>query len=165
MAAGLAGSPLLLIAAYRPAEASGELDQALAALARRSPVRLPLAGLPAPDAAALVSSAAFAAWTEPTPWQTRPYGVVDERAVAILERQLERTSPDQATRCRLLAALVAELAGEGDPRPARAAAEAEAIARTAAAVLGRPEELRRRLDSGRRLAGEYRMAEPQAATR
>ena len=30
---------------------------------------------------------------------------------------------------RLLAALVAELAGEGDPRPARAAAEAEAIAR------------------------------------
>ena len=163
-------------------------------------------------------TAAFAAWTEPTPWQTRPYGVVDERAVAILERQLERTSPDQATRCRLLAALVAELAGEGDPRPARAAAEAEAIARrlsdpgllalaltagtmvvnyereperradlaaelgrighehglpeyewyaeyiagTAAAVLGLPEELRRRLDSGRRLAGEYRMAEPEA---
>jgi hypothetical protein len=56
VAAGLAGSPLLLIAAYRPAEASGELDQALAALARRSPARLPLAGLPAPDAAALVSS-------------------------------------------------------------------------------------------------------------
>jgi DNA-binding SARP family transcriptional activator len=163
-------------------------------------------------------TAAFAAWTEPTPWQTRPYGVIDERAVATLERQLERTSLDQATRCRLLAALVAELAGEGDPRPARAAAEAEAIARrlgdpsllalaltagtmvvnyereperradlaaelgqighehglpeyewyaeyiagTAAAVLGRPEELRRRLDSGRRLAGEYRMAEPQA---
>jgi len=162
-------------------------------------------------------TAAFAAWTEPTPWQTRPYGVIDERAVAILERQLERTSLDQATRCRLLAALVAELAGEGDPRPARAAAEAEDIARrlgdpgllalaltagttvvnyereperradlaaelgqighehglpeyewyaeyiagTAAAVLGRPEELRRRLDSGRRLAGEYRMAEPQ----
>jgi len=163
-------------------------------------------------------TAAFAAWTEPTPWQTRPYGMVDDHAVAILERQLERSDQDQATRCRLLAALVAELAGEDDPRPARAAAEAEAIARrlgdpdllalaltagtmavnyeqeperravlaaelgsighehglpeyewyaeyiagTAAAVLGQPGELRRRLDSGRRLADEYRMAEPQA---
>ena len=163
-------------------------------------------------------TAAFAAWTEPTPWQTRPYGMVDDHAVAILERQLERSDQNQATRCRLLAALVAELAGEDDPRPARAAAEAEAIARrlgdpdllalaltagtmvvnyeqeperraflaaeigsighehglpeyewyaeyiagTAAAVLGQPGELRRRLDSGRRLADEYRMAEPQA---
>ncbi|HEX5287437.1 MAG TPA: BTAD domain-containing putative transcriptional regulator [Streptosporangiaceae bacterium] len=163
-------------------------------------------------------TAAFAAWTEPTPWQTRPYGMVDDHAVAILERQLERNDQDQATRCRLLAALVAELAGEDDPRPARAAAEAEAIARrlghpdllalaltagtmvvdyerepdrraflaaelasighehglpeyewyaeyiagTAAAVLGQPGELRRRLDAGQRLADEYRMAEPQA---
>jgi predicted ATPase len=56
VASGLAGSPLLLIAAYRPAEAGGELEQALAVLARRSPVRLPLAGLPAHDAAALISS-------------------------------------------------------------------------------------------------------------
>ena len=56
VAAGLAGSPLLLMAAYRPAEAGGELEQALAVLARRSPARLPLAGLPAPDAAALISS-------------------------------------------------------------------------------------------------------------
>ena len=39
---------------------------------------------------------------------------------------------------------------------------AEYIAGTAAAVLGQPGELRRRLDSGRRLADEYRMAEPQA---
>jgi DNA-binding SARP family transcriptional activator len=163
-------------------------------------------------------TAAFAAWTEPTPWQTRPYGVVDEHAVTTLERQLERADLDQATRCRLLASLVAELAGEDDPRPARAAAGAEAIARrlgdpdllalaltagtmavnyereperraslaaelgqighehglpeyewyaeyiagTAAAVLGQPEELRRRLEAGRRLADEYRMAEPQA---
>ena len=163
-------------------------------------------------------TAAFAAWTEPTPWQTRPYGVVDEQAVTTLERQLERSDQDQATRCRLLAALVAELAGEDDPRPARAAAEAEAIARrlggpdllalaltagtmvvnyeqeperravlaaelgsighehglpeyewyaeyiagTAAAVLGQPEELRRRLRTGQRLADEYRMSEPQA---
>ena len=173
-------------------------------------------------------TAAFAAWTEPTPWQTRPYGVIDEHAVTTLERQLERTDLDctgldctdldQAARCRLLAALVAELAGEDDPRPARAAAEAESIARrlgdpdllalaltagtmvvnyereperravlaaelgqighehglpeyewyaeyiagTAAAVLGQPEELQRRLKTGQRLADEYRMAEPQA---
>jgi DNA-binding SARP family transcriptional activator len=56
VAAGLAGLPLLLMAAYRPAEAGGELEQALAVLARRSPARLPLTGLPAPDAAALISS-------------------------------------------------------------------------------------------------------------
>ena len=167
-------------------------------------------------------AAAFAAWTEPTPWQTRPYGLVDEHAVATLEHQLGRNGPnalDPATRCRLLAALVAELSGEDDPRPARAAAEAEAIARplgdpgllalaltagtmavnferepgrraalaaelgrigrehelpeyewyaeyiagTAAAVQGQPRELRRRLEAGRRLARQYRMAEPQTA--
>ena len=89
-------------------------------------------------------TAAFAAWTEPTPWQTRPYGVVDEHAVATLERQLERSDQDQATRCRLLAALVAELAGEDDPRPARAAAEAEAIARR----LGDPDLLALALTAG-----------------
>ena len=72
---------------------------------------------------------AFAAWTEPTPWQTRPYGFVDERAVSTLERLLSRGQLAPATRCRLLAALVAELAGENDPRPARAAGEALAIAR------------------------------------
>ena len=55
VAAGLAGSPLLLMAAYRPAEAGAELEQALAVLARRSPARLALA-VPAPDAAALISS-------------------------------------------------------------------------------------------------------------
>src|SRR5690349_9485721 len=165
-------------------------------------------------------TAAFAAWTEPTPWQTRPYGMVDDQAAAILERLLEGSDQDQdhATRCRLLAALVAELAGKDDPRPARAAAEAEAIARrlgdpdllalaltagtmvvnyereperravlaaelgsighehglpeyewyaeyiagTAAAVLGQPDELRRRLSTGQRLADEYRMSEAQA---
>jgi hypothetical protein len=37
-------------------EVGGELEQALAVLARRSPARLSLAGLPAPDAAALISS-------------------------------------------------------------------------------------------------------------
>ena len=57
VASGLAGagSSLLLMAAYRPAEAGG-LEQALAVLARRSPARLPLEGLPAPEAAALISS-------------------------------------------------------------------------------------------------------------
>ena len=89
-------------------------------------------------------TAAFAAWTEPTPWQTRPYGVVDDHAVAILERQLDQVRADQATRCRLLAALVAELAGEDDPRPARAAAEAEAIARR----LGDPDLLALALTAG-----------------
>jgi ATP/maltotriose-dependent transcriptional regulator MalT len=39
---------------------------------------------------------------------------------------------------------------------------AEYIAGTAAAVLGQPEELQRRLKTGQRLADEYRMAEPQA---
>lgn len=39
---------------------------------------------------------------------------------------------------------------------------AEYIAGTAAAVLGQPAELRGRLDAGRRLAAQYRMAEPHA---
>jgi DNA-binding SARP family transcriptional activator len=71
---------------------------------------------------------AFAAWTEPTPWTARPYGTVDERVVGPLTRLLRRTDLDPATRCRLLAALVMELAGEGDPRAAQAAAEAVALA-------------------------------------
>jgi predicted ATPase len=56
LATGLAGAPLLLVAAYRPAEAANELEQALAVLARRSPARLALSGLPAADAATLISS-------------------------------------------------------------------------------------------------------------
>jgi hypothetical protein len=71
---------------------------------------------------------AFAAWTEPTPWTARPYATIDERVVTPLTRLLHRDDLDPATRCRLLAALVAELAGEGDPRAARAAAEAVEIA-------------------------------------
>jgi hypothetical protein len=62
--------------------------------------------------------AAFAAWTEPTPWQARPYGTVDQRTVATLVRLLRRRDLDPVSRCRLLAALVMELAGEGDPRTA-----------------------------------------------
>jgi hypothetical protein len=71
---------------------------------------------------------AFAAWTEPTPWTARPYGTVDERVVAPLTRLLHRDNLDPTTRCRLLAALVMELAGEGDPRAAQAATEAVELA-------------------------------------
>ena len=77
-------------------------------------------------------AAAFTAWSEPTPWQTRPYGFIDEQVVGTLERLLSRDGLDDVTRCRLLAALVAELNGEDDPRPGPAAAEAIAIARSLA---------------------------------
>jgi DNA-binding SARP family transcriptional activator/tetratricopeptide (TPR) repeat protein len=73
--------------------------------------------------------AAFAAWTEPTPWQARPYGMVDQRTVAMLVRLLRRPDLDPVSRCRLLDALVVELAGEGDPRAAAAAREAVVLAR------------------------------------
>ncbi|MBV9602906.1 MAG: AAA family ATPase [Chloroflexi bacterium] len=76
--------------------------------------------------------AAFTAWSEPSPWHTRPYGLIDEPVVSALTRLLRRADLDAATRCKLLAALVAELNGEDDPRPARAAAEALAIARSLA---------------------------------
>ena len=72
---------------------------------------------------------AFTAWTEPTPWISRPYGMVDERTVGVLLRLLRRTDLDPAARCRLLGALSFELAGEGDPRAAEAAGEAVALAR------------------------------------
>ena len=72
---------------------------------------------------------AFTAWTEPTPWISRPYGMVDERTVGVLLRLLRRTDLDPAARCRLLGALSFELAGEGDPRAAEAAREAVALAR------------------------------------
>ncbi|KQM05454.1 transcriptional regulatory protein,putative transcriptional regulator [Frankia sp. CpI1-P] len=71
--------------------------------------------------------AAFTAWTEPTPWQSRPYGTVDAPAVAVLTRLLERRGLDPAVRCRLLDALTTELAGEDDARPRRAAEEAVAL--------------------------------------
>jgi hypothetical protein len=48
--------------------------------------------------------------------------------VVPLTRLLRRDDLEPATRCRLLAALVTELAGEGDPRAARAATEAVEIA-------------------------------------
>ncbi|MGJ6964797.1 ATP-binding protein [Streptosporangium sp. G11] len=78
--------------------------------------------------------AAFTAWTEPTPWQTRPYGVVDRPMVTRLSRLLARPDLDPADRCRLLVAYAHELIGEADPT-ARAAAE-EALALSA--TLGDP---------------------------
>ncbi|MFE6082391.1 BTAD domain-containing putative transcriptional regulator [Streptomyces virginiae] len=53
--------------------------------------------------------AAFTAWTEPTPWQTRPYGVVDAPVVELLERLLARPGHEPAVRCLLLGAYAAEL--------------------------------------------------------
>ncbi|MBK3648051.1 hypothetical protein, partial [Streptomyces sp. MBT33] len=47
-AAGLVGSPVLVIAAYRPVDAEDRLTQTLAELAHRSPHRLTLDGLPLP---------------------------------------------------------------------------------------------------------------------
>ncbi|CAJ61655.1 BTAD domain-containing putative transcriptional regulator [Frankia alni] len=74
--------------------------------------------------------AAFTAWTDPTPWQSRPYGTVDAPVVAVLTRLLERPGLDATVRCRLLDALTTELAGEDDARPRRAAEEAVALSAT-----------------------------------
>ncbi|MFE2422662.1 BTAD domain-containing putative transcriptional regulator [Streptomyces hokutonensis] len=52
--AELVGSPVLAIAAYRPADAGDRLAKTLAELAHRSPYRLALGGLPLSDVDALV---------------------------------------------------------------------------------------------------------------
>ncbi|GAA1162827.1 hypothetical protein GCM10009664_33670 [Kitasatospora gansuensis] len=70
----------------------------------------------------------FTAWTEATPWQSRPYGTVDRPVVALLERLLGRTDLQPAVRCRLLGAYVAELSDSGDPGVSAAAREAVALA-------------------------------------
>jgi hypothetical protein len=71
---------------------------------------------------------AFTGWTEPTPWQSRPYGTVDQPVVTLLTRLLQRSDLTLAERCRLLEALTAELAGEGDPRSRAAATQAVELA-------------------------------------
>ncbi|MEZ0072139.1 BTAD domain-containing putative transcriptional regulator [Planotetraspora sp. GP83] len=71
--------------------------------------------------------AAFTSWTEATPWQTRPYGTIDADAVRLLGRLLRRTDLEPVTRCLLLAAFVAEMDSEGDPRSLAAAQEAVAL--------------------------------------
>ncbi|WP_051971134.1 BTAD domain-containing putative transcriptional regulator [Kitasatospora azatica] len=77
---------------------------------------------------------ALTAWSEPTPWQTRPYGAVDEPVVALLGRSLDLPDLAPAARCGLLLAYCAELSDEQNPR-ARAAAE-EAV--ELATALGDP---------------------------
>jgi DNA-binding SARP family transcriptional activator len=101
--------------------------------------------------------AAFTAWTEPTPWVARPYGVVDRGTVDGLERLLRRVDLEPATRCRLLASYVTELAGEGDPRAGAAAEEAVRLARRAGdpallalALFERARDLRWDTDADRR---------------
>lgn len=58
VATGTAGVPLLLVAAYRPAEVHDGLRDALAALAALPPVRIALGGLNAVQAARLIGSIA-----------------------------------------------------------------------------------------------------------
>ena len=50
----LAGAAVLLVLAFRPADAGERLEETLAGLARRSPDRLPLGGLPPADVGELV---------------------------------------------------------------------------------------------------------------
>ncbi|GAA4967463.1 hypothetical protein GCM10023205_35490 [Yinghuangia aomiensis] len=74
--------------------------------------------------------AAFTAWTEPTPWQTRPYGMVDTPVLAQLRRLLDDSAaaPGPEVRCRLLLAYAAELSDLRDPTVRAAAREALALA-------------------------------------
>lgn len=72
---------------------------------------------------------AFTAWDTPTPWMNRLYGVVEHQVVARLEDALRFPGLTPADRCRLLVTLVDEISGEAGERAARAAAEAETIAR------------------------------------
>ncbi|WP_067709975.1 AfsR/SARP family transcriptional regulator [Nocardia yamanashiensis] len=68
--------------------------------------------------------AAFAAWTEPTPWQARAYGTVDRPIVDRLRSLLGRADLAAETRCHLLIAYAHELVGEHDPTVMAAAREA-----------------------------------------
>jgi hypothetical protein len=72
--------------------------------------------------------AAYAAWTEPTPWQIRPYGTVDERVVAHLVQLLARDDLTDAVRCGLISVLLAELEGTLDSRQDTLAEQAEMLA-------------------------------------
>ncbi|MER7755769.1 BTAD domain-containing putative transcriptional regulator [Kitasatospora sp. NPDC097643] len=71
---------------------------------------------------------ALTAWSEPTPWQTRPYGAVDEPVVALLGRTLDLPDLAPAARCGLLLAYCAELSDVHDPRVRTAAGEAVELA-------------------------------------
>ncbi|MFF0818591.1 BTAD domain-containing putative transcriptional regulator [Rhodococcus sp. NPDC003318] len=69
------------------------------------------------------------AWDTPTPWINRPYGMVDVRVVAAIERALTLPDLTDEQRCRLLVILVDEVYGEDDARTEAAGVEAEALAR------------------------------------
>jgi len=88
-------------------------------------------------------TAALTGWHVPTPWQTRPYGAVDDRVVRALESLLTRDGLTAEARCRLLDTLVAELSGVDAGRVALAAREELAIARR----LGDPQLLAMALES------------------
>ena len=72
------------------------------------------------------------AWDLPTPWLNRQYGSIDSGVTALIERCLRADNLDDATRCRLLCALVSEVSGEDHDRSLAAATEAESLARRAA---------------------------------
>ncbi|MFJ9338577.1 BTAD domain-containing putative transcriptional regulator [Streptomyces sp. NPDC101733] len=71
---------------------------------------------------------AFTDWRDPTPWQTRPYGVVDRPVVTLLEGLLARPGLAPADRGRLLGAYAAERSDTRDPKVRAAAREALALA-------------------------------------
>jgi tetratricopeptide (TPR) repeat protein len=75
--------------------------------------------------------AAFTAWSVPTPWLMHTYGWFDDRAIGGLTSLLARADLDGVTRCRLLAALAAELEGSDDPVAAEVSKEAVELARVA----------------------------------
>ncbi len=79
------------------------------------------------DDALLVS--ALTSWDLPTPWTIRAYGDVDREVVALLERALALPDLSAATHCRLLCALVLEIAGPGQKQAHDAATQAEVLAR------------------------------------
>src|SRR5664279_1099229 len=76
------------------------------------------------------------AWDLPTPWLNRQYGSIDAGVTALIERCLRADNladnHADATRCRLLCALVSEISGEDHDRSLAAATEAESLARRAA---------------------------------
>ncbi|MFE2914699.1 hypothetical protein ACFXI0_23915 [Kitasatospora indigofera] len=76
-------------------------------------------------------AAAFAGWTEPTPWLTRRHWAVDNHVVDTLERLLTRSDLPPAVVARLLQRLVEELADSGSGRVVEAAERQLAIARRA----------------------------------
>ncbi|MEV4137877.1 BTAD domain-containing putative transcriptional regulator [Dactylosporangium sp. NPDC049742] len=110
--------------------------------------------------------AAFTAWNVPTPWQIRPYGVIDHRVVGLLSRLLRKPDLDPATRVRLLDAFTAELDGEDDPRGPAAGLEAFELAAAlpdpavrALGLAARARTMRFDLEAGERAEVGARLAE------